>query len=280
MFSIGEFARHGRISVRMLRHYDAMGVLVPAMIDPVTGYRFYQAGQLSRLNRIIALKDLGFSLRQVQQILDEEVSAAELRGMLKLRQAELAAQIEADTARMSRIEARLMAIEREENRPDDGIVVRQVPAVRVAELTGTAASYEPAAITPVIGPLYDDLFCRLARADLATTGPAVAYYEDSQAGQGAVIVHAAVPVAAGRGTGHEFSVVDLPGISRAATVIHHGSMDNVLSTGQALARWIDRNEYRSSGYLRELTLEHSHDRDLWVTELQAPIEPASAAGGR
>jgi hypothetical protein len=70
------------------------------------------------------------------------------------------------------------------------------------------------------------------------------------------------------------------GETRAATVIHHGSMDNVLSTGQALARWIDRNGYRSSGYLRELTLEHSHDRDLWVTELQAPIEPASAAGGR
>lgn len=279
MFSIGEFARHGRISVRMLRHYDAMGVLVPAMTDPVTGYRFYRAGQLSRLNRMIALRDLGFSLRQVQQILDEEISAAELRGMLKLRQAELAAQIEADTARMSRIEARLLAIEREEDLPDDGIVVRQVPAVRVAELTGTAVSYEPAAITPVIAPLYDDLFCRLARADLGTAGPAVAYYEDSPIGQGAVIVHAAVPVAGGRDTGHDFSVVDLPGISRAATVIHHGSMDHVLSTGQALARWIDRNGYRSAGYLRELTLEHSHDRDQWVTELQAPIEPASAAGG-
>ena len=82
MFSIGEFARHGRISVRMLRHYDAIGVLVPAMVDPVSGYRFYQAGQLSRLNRIIALRDLGFSLRQVQPILDDQVSAAELRGML------------------------------------------------------------------------------------------------------------------------------------------------------------------------------------------------------
>lgn len=69
MFSIGEFARHGRISVRMLRHYDAIGVLVPATVDPVSGYRFYRAGQLPRLNRIIALKDLGFSLRQVQQIL-------------------------------------------------------------------------------------------------------------------------------------------------------------------------------------------------------------------
>jgi DNA-binding transcriptional MerR regulator len=280
MFSIGEFARHGRISVRMLRHYDAVGVLVPAMVDPVTGYRFYQAGQLSRLNRIIALKDLGFSLRQVQQILDEEVSAAELRGMLKLRQAEVAARIEADMARMSRIEARLLAIEREEKLPDEGIVVRQIPAVRVAELTATAGSYEPAAITPVIGPLYDNLFCRLARAGLGAAGPAVAYYEDSPIGKGAIAVHAAVPVAVGRAAEHDFSVVDLPEVSRAATVIHHGSMDNVLSTGQALARWIDRNGYRSTGYLRELTLEHSDDRDQWVTELQAPVEPASAAGGR
>ena len=57
MFSIGEFARHGRVSVRMLRRYDAIGLLRPACVDPATGYRFYQAGQLAELNRIIALKE-------------------------------------------------------------------------------------------------------------------------------------------------------------------------------------------------------------------------------
>jgi DNA-binding transcriptional MerR regulator len=85
MFSIGEFARHGRVSVRMLRHYDAIGLLRPASVDAASGYRFYQASQLAELNRIIALKDLGFTLQQVQAILAEQVSAAELRGMLKLR---------------------------------------------------------------------------------------------------------------------------------------------------------------------------------------------------
>ena len=59
MLGIGEFARHGRVSVRMLRHYDAIGLLQPAYIDRVTGYRSYEAQQLSRLNRIVALKDLG-----------------------------------------------------------------------------------------------------------------------------------------------------------------------------------------------------------------------------
>ncbi|KPC90493.1 MerR family transcriptional regulator, partial [Streptomyces sp. NRRL F-6602] len=89
MFTIGDFARHGRVSVRMLRHYDATGLLRPARVDPANGYRHYTASQLSRLNRIIALKELGFTLQQVRDIVDEKVDAGELRGMLRLRRAEL-----------------------------------------------------------------------------------------------------------------------------------------------------------------------------------------------
>src|ERR671917_48630 len=85
MLGIGDFARHGRVSVRMLRHYDAIGLLRPAHVDRLTGYRSYDAGQLSRLNRIVALKGLGFTLQQVRSILDDEVSVEELRGMLRLR---------------------------------------------------------------------------------------------------------------------------------------------------------------------------------------------------
>lgn len=91
MFTIGDFARHGRVSVRMLRHYDATGLLRPAHVDPATGYRYYTAAQLARLNRVIALKDLGFTLQQVQEILDEKVTTEELRAMLRLRRAELEA---------------------------------------------------------------------------------------------------------------------------------------------------------------------------------------------
>ncbi len=102
MFTIGDFARYGRVSARMLRHYDAIGLLRPARTDPVSGYRFYEAAQLARLNRIIALKDLGFGLQQVAAILDEQVSVPELRGMLRLRQAEQAAARAAAGARPAR----------------------------------------------------------------------------------------------------------------------------------------------------------------------------------
>jgi DNA-binding transcriptional MerR regulator len=276
MFSIGEFARHGRVSVRMLRHYDAIGLLRPASIDGINGYRFYQASQLAELNRIIALKDLGFTLGQVQAILAEQVSAAELRGIVKLRRAEIHAQIDAETARLARVEARLLTIEDEARVPVDGVVIKHLAPVRVGELTGVAAGYEPEAITPVIQPLYRELWCLIAGAEVSAAGPAIAYYEDTPAGDGGIVVHAAVPVATvltpGPGEEHGFSVVDLAEVDSAAAIIHHGSMDDVLPTGQALARWIDASGYRSVGYAREITLEWSGDPDQWVTELQQPIE--------
>lgn len=287
MFTIGDFARHGRVSVRMLRHYDTTGLLRPARVDPASGYRFYEAAQLARLNRIVALKDLGFTLDQVRAMLDEQVSAGQLRGMLRLRQAELQSRIAADTARLAQVEARLRIIEMEGAMPADDIQVKRIPAVRVAELTAVAASLEPVSISPVIQPLYRELGERLYRAGLTPAGPAIAYYEDAP--DGGVVVHATLPVSAtppvsatlpvsatppvsaGPGGGYGFEITDLPEITRAATIVHRGSMDNVMATIQILARWIDENGYRSVGHARELYLECPDDQDKWVTELQEPI---------
>jgi DNA-binding transcriptional MerR regulator/effector-binding domain-containing protein len=270
MFSIGEFARHGRVSVRMLRHYDAIGLLEPAFVDPASGYRCYQAGQLSRLNRIIALKDLGFTLQQVASILDEQVSAAELRGMLMLRRAELQAQITSDTARLTGVEARLLSIDKEASDPAP-VVVKRLEPMRVAELTGVAASYEPQAITPVIQPLGHDLYHRVAKAGVATVGPPMAYYLDADSEAGTIEVHAGLPIVGEPPHPRDFLVADLPEIPAAATLIHHGLMDHVLASIQALAWWIDAHGYQSLGYARELTLEFCGPRDEWVTELQQPI---------
>jgi DNA-binding transcriptional MerR regulator len=219
MFTIGDFARHGRVSVRMLRHYDAIGLLAPAKVDPASSYRFYEASQLARLNRIVALKDLGFTLEQVRAILDEQVSAGELRGMLRLRQAELQSQIAADASRLAQVEARLRIIEMEGAMPADDIQIKRIPPVRVAQLTATAARLEPASITPVIRPLYDELGARLGQAGLTPAGPAIAYYEDAPDGDG-VIVHATLPVSADAGSRRGLEIVDWPEIGRAATIVH------------------------------------------------------------
>jgi DNA-binding transcriptional MerR regulator len=268
MFTIGDFARHGRVTVRMLRHYDGIGLLRPARVDPHSGYRGYEAAQLSRLNRIVALKDLGFTLEQVAAIIDDKVGITELRGMLRLRQAELENQLTADRARLAAVEARLQTIETEGAMPTNDVQVKKVDPVRVAEVSGVAAGFEPAAITPVINPLYEELMHRLEAAGVTPVGPPIAYYEDAP--NGGVLVHASVPVNVAVLEGAD--IVDLPGMEKAATIVHHGDMDNVLQTIQTLATWIDENGHTSAGYNREVYLEIMGERSTWVTELQEPLK--------
>ncbi|MER6416163.1 MerR family transcriptional regulator [Streptomyces humidus] len=267
MFTIGDFARHGRVSVRMLRHYDATGLLRPAHVDPATGYRYYTAAQLARLNRVIALKDLGFTLQQVRAILDEKVTTEELRAMLRLRRAELEAAITAAAARLAQVEARLCSIESEGQMPGNDVVLKSLPSVRVAELTGVAPDFDT--IGPVIQPLYDELFRRLEAAGIAPSGPGVAYYEDALGG--GILIHAGVEVCAPLSEGDGLQIVDLPPVEQAATVMHRGSMESVLPTVQTLGLWIDANGYRSVGYPREINLECPDSHDEWVTELQEPV---------
>src|SRR4030065_921765 len=89
MIRIGDFSKLSRVSVKTLRYYDEVGLLKPVEVDRFTGYRYYSIDQLARLNRILVFKDLGFSLDQITQLLDESLPAAQIRGMLRLKQAEI-----------------------------------------------------------------------------------------------------------------------------------------------------------------------------------------------
>ncbi|MFC1440226.1 MerR family transcriptional regulator [Streptacidiphilus sp. N1-10] len=274
MFTIGDFAGHGRVSIRMLRHYDAIGLLRPARVDRSSGYRFYETAQLSRLNRIVALKDLGFTLQQVQTILDEDVSAQELRGMLRLRRAELEAAVAEAASNLVQVEARLRSIENEGAMPEEDVVIKRLPALRLAELSGTAASFDPTDIGPVVNRLFDELCAQTEAAGVTPVGPSTVYYETSEALGAEVVVHAGLPVAAGvtgGPGGPGFQVVTLPAVEQAATIVHRGSMDRVLATSQLLARWAEAHGYRFRQHAREITLNYSEDPDEWVAELQAPV---------
>jgi DNA-binding transcriptional MerR regulator len=270
MFTIGDFAHLGRVSVRMLRHYDAVGLLPPAHVDPSSGYRFYTAAQLQRLNRLLALKDLGLTLDQVRVVLDEKLSVEQLHGMLSLRRAELRQQILADESRLRRVEARLRAIEREGAMPTDDVVLKPVPATRVARLTATAASYGPEDIGPVIQPLYPELMARLERAGVPITGYGIATYAPADGDE--VLVQAGVTVSVSPSDAFDFEVVDLPALSEAATIVHRGTMDDVDATYLAVAAWIEANGYRQHGFAREVYLRYGEgDPADWITELQLEI---------
>jgi DNA-binding transcriptional MerR regulator len=278
MFTIGDFAGLGRVSVRMLRHYDAIGLIRPAHVDPHSGYRYYTAAQLRVLNRVIALKDLGFTLQQVKSMIEDKVEPSELRGMLRLRRAELAAQVERDAARLTQVDARLRLIETEGHMDTGDVVLKNVPAMRVVELSATAASYDDAAsISENLSPLYPRLMELMKQHGISMTGAPIGYYEPAPLGPGdeTISVHAAFPVAPGAGSkGHGFDVVDLPPLGPAATALHMGSMMEAMGTVQKIANWIDDNGYRpvGPGFAREIYLEcPPSEFDKWITELQVPV---------
>ncbi|MBI5828307.1 MAG: MerR family transcriptional regulator, partial [Chloroflexi bacterium] len=82
MFRIGDFSKLGQVTARTLRLYDELSMLRPTQIDQFTDYRYYTIEQLPRLNRILALKDLGFSLEEIADLLNGKVKEDRLYEML------------------------------------------------------------------------------------------------------------------------------------------------------------------------------------------------------
>jgi DNA-binding transcriptional MerR regulator len=110
MLSIGDFSQLGQVTVRTLRLYDELNLLKPARVDRFSGYRYYSIDQLPRLNRILMLKDLDFSLEQIARLLKNNLSADHLREMLSVKQQELERELQESEARLARVATRLRQI--------------------------------------------------------------------------------------------------------------------------------------------------------------------------
>src|SRR6201988_3400238 len=134
MFRIGEFAQIAQVSARQLRHYDQLGLLRPDHTDQKSGYRYYSIRQLQRLNRILALKDLGLSLEQIRPLIEDQISSAELRGMLTMRRAQVEQSLQAEEARWRHIDSRIAEIDRQGRIEGYDVVVKPVAAMAFVSL--------------------------------------------------------------------------------------------------------------------------------------------------
>lgn len=274
MFRIGEFSRIGRVTIDTLRHYDALGLLKPAKVDPFTGYRYYTTRQLQSLNRIIALKEVGFSLEEVARILRDEPTTDELRGMLKAQLAVAENAIDAAQLRRERILTRLNYLNREENMPAFEVTLKSVDLLTVAAIRETVPAIEQ------IPQRWGEMFQAIAgwvAANKLPSGPAMTIYHNESYTRENIDTECAFVI---RNTEIEkIAMPTSPIIVRqmqavpqmATTVVADYRIEGLEPAYNAIGQWIGDHGYYIVGALRELYYGSPADND-YTAEIQFPVE--------
>ena len=278
MLKISDFSKLSLVSVKALRYYDERGLLKPARVDPSTGYRFYSASQLTRLNRILAMKDMGLDLSQIAFLLDQEPTPDQIRGMLRLKQVELHQQLAEGQAQLTRIEVWLQAFEQEALMPAYDIVLKKIAPLRVAQARGMAAKMEQPELGITLGRLFAEVMGTLTGQGATIVGPGITLYYDAEYREQDIDVGACLAFTGELRETEQVKGVELPAVEMMASVIHHGSFTTMHQAYHAILGWIEANGYRVSGHNRELNLEFEPggDESKFVTEIQFTVEKGEA----
>lgn len=273
MLKIGDFSKVAQVSVKRLRYYSDKGLLPPVWIDRFTSYRYYSLDQLPRLNRILALMDMGLSLGQIQQLLEDDLPVAELQGMIRLKRVELSRHIEEEQARLARLEARLHQIIQEGTAPDYEIVLKSIDRQTVAGIrTQLSPQYH------LIQPLFNELqlYLQAQQVILDGTQPFIGIYYESDNQDDDLTVEAAVPIPDGLPPTNQINIHTLRGAETMACVIHHGPYEELPNAYNALLSWVDASGYRVDGPNRDLYFlptqaQETAEQSPTVTEVQFPV---------
>lgn len=280
---IGEFSRYARLSIRMLRHYDAEGVLVPAAQDPASGYRLYAVEQLAQANRIKALRDLGFQVRDIKRLLtlDDDAFADELRRHQRTLDAEAARVEERRTA----LRGLLGAVEAGDARQAFEVQMKSVPAYDVVTLRMELPDYDDERLA------WERLGALMHEHGIAPSKPYTEFCtfpadgsEDADVRDG-VIVEVSVATSArptcGEGAGDEGCGLRFhrsAALPQAASIMVCGPYDRIAGAYASFARWLEEHPLlRAAGDTREIAHRgcwNADDPSDYLTELLIPVESA------
>jgi DNA-binding transcriptional MerR regulator/effector-binding domain-containing protein len=255
MFRIGEFAQIAQVSTRQLRHYDQLGLLRPDHTDQSSGYRYYSIRQLQRLNRILALKELGLALDQIRPLLEDQISPAELRGMLTMKRAQVEQSLQAEEARLRHIESRIAEIDRQGNIEGYDVVVKSIAA---APFLGLRRSFDAMGdVVSTICAIAEEGGRRL-RPGLRDKLTVVAHNDGEDEKLDLEIGFSLTRpsnTSLRLSDGGQLLVSELPAIETMATIVRPGTNAASHSSFAAIGTWIEANRYEIAGPCREVFLE-------------------------
>ncbi len=271
MFRIGEFSRIAQVSGRLLRYYDEIGLLSPEFTDPQTGYRYYSAHQLPRLNRILVLKELGLSLEQVARLLDQQTSTEEIRGMLTLRKAQIERTVQEEMTRFRDIESRLQHL--------DGlyipdVVLKAIPAQDYLSLREVLPGMD--AVRRRVENIVAVVPHRIGKPHLSTIAIVIhspVYDPEALDVEVGYLLTGNIPERVTLSEDHILTPRTLPAVDLMATIVHAGPVSESHRSYVLLAQWLEANQYQTTGTGREILMQLplQGKEDAAVMELQLPV---------
>lgn len=275
MFRIGEFSKIAQVPSSLLRYYDDIGLFTPIRSDRDTGYRYYSVEQLSQLNRILALKDLGLSLDQIKRLVLEQVSPEEIRGMLALRKAQIEQTLQAEAVRLRAVESRLQQLERKEDFQDGDAVLKSLPAQPFLSVRRHFQDLE-------------HTFAIIHQMNLAVTKQAKA----KSLGRFAAVIHGelyeeknwdlefgfylnqALDLTVPLPNSMALGVRELEPVEMALTAVRYGGPENGHLCYSAIGTWAEKHHYELIGPGREVFIvppKPGHEAEM-VVEIQFPVK--------
>lgn len=268
MFKIGEFARINRVTVKALRHYDNLGLLQPEKTDYYTGYRYYCASQMPKLNKILVLKDVGFSLDEIALILRKNMDSEQIQTLLELKHTEVLGRLKAEQERLTRIETLIKMCNQEEYSMKYDVVLKKIEPIRVASLRDTIPTYSEQ------GHLWEELAAHIKKHNARIIPPCMVIYYDTEYKEESVDAEVIEPIEGQLPDTDRIKVRILEGVDEMACVVHKGPYQTLHMAYGAISKWIEENKYEIIGPQRELYLKGewiTTDQNEYITEIQFPV---------
>ena len=268
MLKIGEFSKLSRVSVRMLRHYDEIGLLKPAEIDRFTDYRYYREDQLPTVGRITALKDMGFSLADIVRILQVCDDRAQLERFFSAQKGELEALYRDTARRLTLLEAAWERLRKEETMSYD-VTVKTIPERYAATVHMTVPRYEDEAM------IWSVLRAETDRMNLAAADPCLCAvtFLDGEYRETDVEMMAWKTVKGRYPDTVHVKFQTLPEVE-VASCTYRGGYSRIVEVYAAVVAWIEANGYACAGPMFNIYHVSPHETqnpDEFVTEVCYPV---------
>lgn len=271
MLRIGDFSKLSRISIRMLRHYDEIGLLVPESVDRFSGYRYYSEAQLMLANRIEALKSMGFGLSVIATILATCKDSHELKQYLDLKQAEMKEQADKVSRQLLLLETTIRRLGEEEHFMKHAVTLKEMPQRTVASLRKTIPAYDQE------GLLWEQLVNEIASQQVQYDNPchSLAVFHDEGYKESDVDVEIQISVKGSYDDTEHVKFKTVPAVL-IASAIYKGGYEQLTSVNQSVAAWIRDNHYslaESMFTIYHVSPSMDSNPENWVTEVCYPVIP-------